>query len=68
MLKKKKVKTMYITQIVCGKCGGKMQHTHTLYSYPAQYCYECEKCSISTISTTRSGIIEYEFEEDTEDV
>lgn len=64
MLKKKKVKTIYITQIVCEKCGGEMQCTDTLCSYPEQYRYQCSKCNISVTSTTRDGAIECEFEEE----
>lgn len=64
MIQKKKVKSMYMVQIVCEKCGKPMRCTYTLCSYPAQYCYECLSCGTSTRSTTKSGTIEYEFEEE----
>ena len=55
---------MYMTQVVCEKCGQEMSCTDTLCSYPAQYCYSCDRCGTSFCTTTKSGTIEYEFEED----
>lgn len=64
MIQKRKVKSMYVVQIVCEECGEPMRCTYTLCTYPAQYCYECSKCGTSTRSTTKNGAIEYEFEEE----
>ena len=64
MLKKRKIIGMYMTQVVCEKCGQEMRCTHTLCSYPAQYCYSCGRCGTSFCTTTKSGTIEYEFEEE----
>lgn len=64
MIQKRKVKAMYIVQIVCEKCGKPMCCTHTLCTYPAQYCYGCLNCGTSTISTTKNGSVEYEFEDE----
>ena len=63
MLKKQKVKAMYVTQVVCEECGEEMRCTHVLGSHPAQYCYKCSTCGATDCSTTKSGTIEYEFEE-----
>lgn len=64
MIQKRKVKAMYVVQIVCEECGKPMRCTHTLCTYPAQYCYECLSCKTSTTSTTENGSIEYEFEDE----
>ena len=64
MLKRRKVKAMYVTQVVCEKCGEEMCCTQVLCSYPAQYCYSCGQCGTSFCTTTKSGTIEYEFEEE----
>lgn len=64
MLKRRKVKAMYVTQIVCEQCGEEMRCTHTLCTYPAIYCYECRNCNTSDSSRVPSGTVEYEFEED----
>lgn len=64
MIQKRKVKAMYVVQIVCEECGKPMRYTHTLCTYPAQYCYECLSCGTSTTSTTKNGSIEYEFEDE----
>ena len=45
MLKKKKIKAIYIKEGICDVCGGYMISTGAcLTSYPAQYPYKCEKC------------------------
>lgn len=64
MLRKRKIKSMYITQVICEECGKEMRCTHTLCSYPAQYCYQCMICGTTDCSIIKSGTIEYEFEED----
>lgn len=64
MIQKRKVKAMYMVRVVCDECGKPMRSTLTLCSYPAQYCYECLDCGTSTRSTTKSGTIEYEFEDE----
>lgn len=64
MLKRRKIIGMYMTQVVCDKCGKEMRCTNILCSYPAQYCYSCDQCGTSFCTTTKSGTIEYEFEED----
>lgn len=64
MVKKRKIKSMYLVQIVCEKCGEPMNCTYTLCSYPPQYCYECANCGTTLRTPTKDGSIEYEFEEE----
>lgn len=65
MLKKRKVKAIYVTQMVCDDCGSdNIVCTHVLCSYPAQYCYKCRNCGATSSSTQKNGDIEYEFEEE----
>lgn len=64
MLKRRKVKAMYVSQVVCEECGEEMRCTHVLCTYPAQYCYKCSTCGATDCSTIKSGTVEYEFEEE----
>lgn len=70
MLKKKKIKAIYIKEGICDVCGGHMISTGVcLTSYPAQYPYKCEKCGHPETywEYDMPGQMIYEFEED-EDV
>lgn len=64
MIKRRKVKSMYIVQVVCEECGKPMRCSYALCSCPAQYCYECANCGATLRSTTKDGSIEYEFEDE----
>lgn len=64
MIQKRKVKAMHVVQIVCEECGKPMHCSHTLCTYPAQYCYYCPDCDTHTTSTTKNGAVEYEFEDE----
>lgn len=69
MLKKRKVKSIYITQAICDKCGGELISTGIcLTSYPAQYPYKCSNPDCNGHETfyeyERPGRLEYEFEEE----
>ena len=64
MIQKRKVKAMYVVQIVCEECGKPMHCSHALCTYPAQYCYYCPDCDTHTTSTTKNGAVEYEFEDE----
>ena len=64
MIQKRKVKAMYVVQIVCEECGKPMRSSYTLCTYPAQYCYYCPDCDTQTTSTTKNGAVEYEFEDE----
>lgn len=67
MLKKRKVKAIYITEGVCDECGGRMNSTGMcLTTYPAQYPYKCEDCGHSETywEYNKPGKLEYEFEEE----
>ena len=73
MLKKRKVKAMYITEAICDKCGGRLVSTGIcLTTYPAQYPYQCENPECDGHATfweyERPGKIEYEFEEEENNV
>ena len=73
MLKRKKVKAMYITEAICDKCGGRLVPTGIcLTTYPAQYPYQCENSECDGHETFWEyecpGKIEYEFEEEDDDV
>lgn len=64
MIKKREVKSIFIIEGICDKCGGHMVSTgECLTSIPAQYPYECEHCSHREIyyDYNRPGKIEYEF-------
>lgn len=67
MLKKRKVKAIYIKEGVCDECGGRMVSTGVcLTSYPAQYPYKCEECGHPETywEYDKPGQLEYEFEEE----
>ena len=64
MIKKREVKSIFIIEGICDKCGGHMVSTgECLTSIPAQYPYECEHCNHREIyyDYNRPGRIEYEF-------
>ena len=64
MVKKREVKSIFIIEGMCDKCGGRMVSTgECLTSNPAQYPYECENCSHREVyyDYNRPGRIEYEF-------
>lgn len=64
MIKKREVKSIFIIEGICDKCGGRMVSTgECLTSNPAQYPYECEHCNHKEIyyDYNRPGKIEYEF-------
>lgn len=69
MLKKRKVKTIYIKMAVCDKCRSELVSTgECLTSNPAQYPYKCSNPNCDGYEIfqeyERPGQIEYEFEEE----
>lgn len=67
MLKRRKVKAIYVTEGVCNNCGGHMVTAGVvLDSYPPQYPYKCEKCGWTETYYNYNipGQLEYEFEEE----
>lgn len=72
MLKRRKIKTMYITEAICDKCGAELRPTGICYcTYPNQHEYICtnKECSEKYTFSENNlpGVLKYEFEED-EDV
>ena len=64
MIKKREVKSIFIIEGICDKCGGHMVSTgECLTSNPPQYPYECEHCNHREIyyDYNKPGKIEYEF-------
>lgn len=73
MLRKRKVKAIYLTEAYCDKCGSPMESTGVvLTTYPAQYPYVCtnKECDGRAVFWANEcpGKLEYEFEEDEENV
>lgn len=69
MLKKRKVKAIYVKEAICDKCGSELVSTGMcLTSYPAQYPYKCSNPDCDGYETfweyDRPGQLEYEFEEE----
>ena len=69
MLKKRKVKAIYLKEAICDKCGSPMESTGMVLSiWPEQYPYKCtnEDCDGHEIfwGYDRPGQLEYEFEEE----
>ena len=62
MVQKRKVKAMYIVQIVCEECGKPMRCTHTLCTYPAQYCYECLNCGTMNVTDGNSAVFDIQIQ------
>lgn len=49
----------YVTQLIC-KCGGVMSYTgKEIPSHPIKFQYECEKCKVRELNTTRYPHISY---------
>ena len=68
MLKKRKVKAIYVKEAICDKCGSPMESTGiVLFSWPEQYSYKCTNKDCDGHETfwayDRPGQLEYEFEE-----
>lgn len=73
MLRKRKIKAIYILEAYCDKCGSPMESTGMVYStFPEQYPYACTNKDCDGRCTfwayERPGKFEYEFEEDDENV
>ena len=73
MLRKRKVKAIYMIEAYCDKCGSPMKSTGMVYAtYPEQYPYVCtnKDCDGHEVfwADKRPGKLEYEFEEGEEDV
>jgi hypothetical protein len=69
MLRKRKIKAIYMLEAYCNKCGSPMVSTGMVYStYPEQYPYACTNKECDGHETfwayERPGKFEYEFEED----
>ena len=69
MLKKYKIKNIYITRAICDKCGGELIPIDIcLTIYPAQYSYKCENPDCDGYAIFQEdelpGKLEYEFEEE----
>lgn len=69
MLKKRKIKAIYLKEAICDKCGSPMESTGMVLStWPEQYPYKCmnEDCDGHEIfqSYDCPGQVEYEFEEE----
>ena len=70
MLKKIKVKAIYMYKGICDKCGGELVPTGICLDYfPSQYSYRCINCESRELFSQLNlpGKIEYELEEE-EDV
>lgn len=68
MTKKKRVKAIYLVDLYCDKCGNKMKSTNISYpTYPIQHEYQCE-CGHKEMTTTLYPHLEYEYEEDLNDI
>ena len=73
MLRKRKVKAIYVKEAICNKCGSSMESTGMVFStWPEQYPYKCTNENCDGYETfwghNRPGQFEYEFEEDDENV
>ena len=73
MLKKRKVKAIYLKEAICNKCGSRMESTGMVLStWPPQYSYQCSNKDCDGHETFLGhdcpGQLEYETEEDEEDV
>lgn len=69
MLKKRKVKAIYVKEAICDKCGSPMESTGMVFStLPEQYSYKCTNEDCDGHETFWSydcpGQVEYEFEEE----
>lgn len=69
MLKKRKVKAIYLKEAICDKCGSPMESTGMVLStWPEQYPYKCtnEDCDghATFLEGELPGKLEYEFEEE----
>ena len=73
MLRKRKIKAIYMLEAYCNKCGSPMVSTGMVYStYPEQYPFRCSNSECDGRATFWAhevpGKIQYEFEEDNENV
>lgn len=73
MIKRKKIKYMYIEEAYCDKCGSKLEPTGAvLTSWPEQFPYVCSNkdCDFSTtfVGSDRPGMLKYEFEREIEPI
>ena len=73
MLKRKKVKAIYLKEAICDKCGSPMESTGmVLDTWPGQYPYKCSSKGCDGQETfwsyDRPGQLEYEFEKDEDNV
>lgn len=71
MLKKRKVKAIYIKEAICNKCGSPMESTGVVLStWPEQYPYTCTNENCDGHETFWSydcpGQLEYEYEDEEE--
>ena len=63
MIKKRYVKRMYIEEVYCDKCGGKLALTgNVICTYPELYEYKCEKCNNIQNLKEYYDQLKYEFE------
>ena len=65
MLRKKRIRNIYIYEVICGKCGRPMNNTGRIaLTCPAKYIYECQGCNrIDYLPENKRYEIEY-WEED----
>lgn len=64
MLRKRKIKAIYINEVICDKCGRPMEDSGRIaLTNPAKYIYECQECKyIGYLPENKK--YEIEFEED----
>ena len=65
MLRKRKVKAIYINEVICDECGRPMEDTGRIaLTNPAKYIYQCLHCfRIDYLREDKKWEIEYEEEE-----
>ena len=73
MLRKRKIKAIYQLEAYCDKCGSPMVSTGMVYAtYPEQYPFRCTNKDCDGRATFWAhevpGKIQYEFEEDDDNV
>lgn len=69
MIKKYKVKNIYITKVFCDKCGEELIPTGMCFTtYPAQYPFKCKNPNCDGRTTLLEhelpGKLEYDLEEE----
>lgn len=62
MLHKKKIKAIYVNEVICDKCGRPMEYTDRIaLTCPAKYIYQCTECNyIDYLREDKRYEIEYE--------